>query len=192
MAHWGIAMSRLGREVPGTRLPDDIQAGRHALRQAAMASTADARERAYIAALALLFGKDDSVPWQERTVAYEQAMGQVAARQPKDLEATIFYALALNLAALPSDESFERQTKAAELLLLALSQAPDHPGLAHYLTYCLSLPAQAKSGAEFDAPALQRERFVSSLQTGLALVGLVGLGAFFVAVWPVWSRAKAV
>ena len=35
MAYWGIAMSRVRRPVPGFRLPDDIRAGREALRSAA-------------------------------------------------------------------------------------------------------------------------------------------------------------
>src|SRR5579862_9655128 len=34
IAYWGIAMSRLGRPVAGVRAPDDVAAGRDALRSA--------------------------------------------------------------------------------------------------------------------------------------------------------------
>jgi hypothetical protein len=54
MAYWGIAMSRVKRPVPGFRLPDDIRAGREALRSAANARIATPRERAYIAAVACI------------------------------------------------------------------------------------------------------------------------------------------
>ena len=97
IAYWGIAISRARRPVPGSRLPDDIRVGREALRAAARARTATPRERAYIAALALLFGEDGAADWDHGTIAYEQAMEFLAARERDDKEAKIFYALALNM-----------------------------------------------------------------------------------------------
>jgi len=187
IAYWGIAMSRLGRPVAGVRAPDDVAAGRDALRSAEKASLATQRERDYIGALRMLFGEDDRLGWYERTIAYERAMAALAARYPDDVEAGIFYALALNLAANPADKSFDKQTKAAELLLLALGEHPEHPGLAHYLTYCLSLPRQDVS----DLPALSTYRLTSQIQSILGALALVGVGIFLVAVWPVWSRVKS-
>src|SRR5262249_56028686 len=97
------------------------------------------RERAYIDALKLLFAEGDA-RWLDHAVAYEKAMAAVATHYPDDKEAVIFYALALNIAALPSDKSLQKSTKAAELLLVALSEQPRHPVLAHYLPYSFSLP----------------------------------------------------
>jgi hypothetical protein len=185
IAYWGIAMSRLGRPVAGSRASDDLEAGRTALRTAAHAATADPRERAYIDALTLLFVEDDA-RWADHAVAYETAMAALAARHPDDKEAVIFYALALNIAALPSDKTLQKQTKAAELLLVALSEQPRHPGLAHYLTYCLSLPAKGVA----DSPSLTAYRTVSAVQSGLAVLALFGVGAFFFAVVPGWSRVR--
>ena len=143
MAYWGVAMSRLKRPIAITPLPDDLRTARDALQRAADAKIATPRERAYLAARELLVGDGDPVGWHNGTGLYETAMAELAARQANDREATIFYALALNMAALPSDKSFSKQTKAAELLLVALSEQPNHPGLSHYLTYCLSLPSAA-------------------------------------------------
>jgi hypothetical protein len=187
IAYWGIAMSRLGRPVAGSRASDDLDAGRAALRTAAHAANAGPRERAYIDALTVLFGEDDA-HWMERAVAYETAMAALAARYSDDKEAVIFYALALNIAASPLDKTFEKQTKAAELLLVALSEQPRHPGLAHYLTYCLSLPTKGVA----DAPSLSTYRTVSAIQSALAVLALVGVGAFFFAVLPRWSRVRNV
>jgi hypothetical protein len=186
IAYWGIAMSRLKRPVAGFRAPEDIRAGREALRSAAIARIASPRERAYIAALALLFRDDGSADWDDRTIAYEQAMGKLAVYQHDDLEATVFYALALNMVAPAVDKNFQRQTKATELLLVALGQQPHHPGLSHYLTYCLRSPTE-----EFpDARLVLQDRVSSSIQSALAALALFGVGTFFAAVLPVWSRAK--
>jgi hypothetical protein len=111
-------MSRVGRPVAGSRASDDLDAGRAALRSAAHAGTASPRERAYIDALGRLFESDDA-RWSEHAIAYAKAMEALARNYPEDRETVIFYALALNIAALPADETFQNQTKAAELLLRA-------------------------------------------------------------------------
>jgi hypothetical protein len=180
MAYWGIAMSRVRRPVPGFRLPDDIRVGRAALRSAASAHVATQRERAYIAALTLLFGEEGAADWDQRTIAYEQAMGTLAAREPGDEEAKILYALALNIVPRALDKDFRRQTKAAELLLVASSS---HPGLSHYLTYCLRAPEDEVP----DAAAAPQDQLVSLIQALLVAVALLGVAGFFVAVFPVWS-----
>src|ERR1700733_42741 len=187
IAYWGMAMSRVRRPVPGSRLPDDLRAGREALRSAAGARVATPRERAYIAALGLLFGESGAADWDDRTIAYEQAMGILAAHEHDDLEAKIFYALALNLVPRALDKDFLRQTKATEVLLVALGEQPHHPGLSHYLTYCLRAPEEESP----DVPILPEDQFISSIESGLAIIALLGVGAFFVAVWPVWSPAKS-
>ena len=187
MAYWGVAMSRLKRPIAITPLPDDLRTAHDALRKAARARMATPRERAYLAALELLVGDADPAGWHGRTILYEKAMEQLAADQPNDREATIFYALALNMAALPSDASFRKQARAAELLLVALSEQPNHPGLSHYLTYCLSRPSAA---APDIASALQ-PKTSSSVQAALAMLALAGVAVFFVSVLPVWSGAGA-
>jgi tetratricopeptide (TPR) repeat protein len=183
MAYWGVAISRLKRPIAITPLPEDLLAAREALERARNAKIATPRERAYIAAAEVLIGGGDPAGWHDRTIRYEKAMAELAAAQPLDKEATIFYALALNMAALPSDKSFTKQTKAAELLLVALSEQPDHPGLTHYLTYCLSLPSDRTQHVSAALPP----SIAASIQTALAMLALAGVAAFFVSVLPVWS-----
>jgi hypothetical protein len=177
MAYWGIAISLLRPSVVHFLPLEDIRAAREALRSAANARTASPRERAYLAAVDLLFREDGPADWQDRMTSYEQAMGTLAAQHPEDSEATIFYALALNVAARPSDKSFQKQTRAAEILLVALGEQPRHPGISHYLSYCLTLPAGA-------TPAVQNTSISSSVQSALAALALVAVGVFFLAMGP--------
>jgi hypothetical protein len=186
MAYWGIAMSRLKRSVPHVPSMDDAAAAREALRLGLKARTATTRERSYLAAVNLLFGSDGPPDWHERTLAYERAMAALATREPQDHEASVFYALALNLASSPDDMTYALQTKAAEILLVTLGEEPNHPGIPHYLTTCLGLPSHvAPDPAVIDPP-----RIAATIETVLATISLVAVGAFFVAVLPVWSGGR--
>src|ERR1700733_6619679 len=187
MAYWGIATSRLKRSVAHVPSMDDTSVARDALRVGLAARTATARERAYIGAVNLLFGPDGPADWHDRTVEYEHAMGALAAREPEDHEASVFYALALNLASLPEDKTYARQTKAAEILLIQLGEEPNHPGIPHYLTTCLSLP----SHVALDPAAVDPPRTASKIETVLAAITLIAIGGFFIAVWPVGSGKRS-
>src|SRR5512144_406278 len=64
-------------------------------------------------------------------------------RFPDDMEGTIFYALAILGNAPTTDKSYVKQRKAAELLNGVLPEAPEHPGVAHYLIHSLDYPELA-------------------------------------------------
>jgi protein SCO1 len=177
MGYWGIAMSRL--QNPLYLLPTDADAklASRALAAGEAARHSSARERAYIAAARMLFPVAAAAPdWHMRLVAYAHAMGAVAARYPEDREATIFYALALNLAAPPGEAaSAPERTKAAELLLLAFSEEPDHPGISHYLAYCLGHERYQPKPFERATMTKPAQRIVLS---AFAFFALIGLGTF--------------
>src|SRR5229473_3107865 len=82
----------------------------------------------------------------ERAVAYRQAMEQLAARYPEDREAAVFYALALNATALPTDKTYADQLKAAAILEKVFAEQPQHPGVAHYLIHSYDYPPIAEKG----------------------------------------------
>ncbi|MGH7125470.1 MAG: hypothetical protein ACREFI_13930, partial [Stellaceae bacterium] len=174
MAYWGIAMSRLKYPVAMSPPLDDAGVAREALHGAAAAHTASPRERAYLAALGHLFPDDGLADWRGRTLAYEHAMGVLANQYPEDAEATIFYALALNMAAPVSDKTYAKQTKATELLLVALGDQPDHPGIAHYLSYCLNY---ASSGTQYYPTTAERTPMIAGPR-GLILASLASLTLF--------------
>jgi hypothetical protein len=70
-------------------------------------------------------------------------MAEVAAKFADDTEARIFYALALDQTALPTDKTYANQLKAAGILEKEFASQPDHPGLAHYIIHSYDVPALA-------------------------------------------------
>ena len=175
IAYWGVATSRLGNPI--YRLPDkaDIAVARAALAAAAAASEASPRERAYVAALSALFVDGEALPWSRRASAYAAAMGALAERYPDDAEAPIFYAVALNFAAQPGGHAHALRVKAAELLLAAFAAQPDHPGIDHYLTYCLGHAAYQPKPFEKIPMTTPLHRL---LLGSIALLALSGAGVF--------------
>jgi hypothetical protein len=150
MAHWGVAMSRFHQiwEVPP---PDDLKAGVAAIAAARAASAKTQRERDYIEALSAYYDKSDTLDHVARFLAYEKAMEALAAKYPKDPEASIFYALALNGVAnngLPPDKTYARQKKAGAILEPIVREMPEHPGIAHYIIHSYDYPPLAERGLD--------------------------------------------
>ena len=148
MAQWGIAMSWWGNPFGGFRSPAALAAGRAAVEKAIAAGAKTPRERDYIAAVAHLYRDFESVDQRTRTIAYEKAMEQVAATHKSDPEARIFYALALDQTALPTDRTYANQLKAAAILEKELPAQPDHPGIAHYIIHSYDVPSLAPRALE--------------------------------------------
>jgi protein SCO1/2 len=176
IAHWGVAMSRLQNPLYALPSAADIEVARGSLRAGAAAPTADPRERAFLGAAAMLFDVDSRRDWAAREVAYAQAMERVVADYPQDREAKIFYALALNIAAAAGKNAGDDRAKAAELLLGVAAEAPDHPGLDHYLTYCLGHARYQPPPFPKESPAMTPPQRL--LSAGFAVLVLVGFGAF--------------
>ncbi len=146
MAYWGIAINRLLNPFNGEAAPNFVKAGQAAVEKAKAVGAKTQRERDYIEAVALLYTDVGTKRWPERAVAYEQAMAQVVAKYPADVEAKIFYALALNFAADLNDQTYVKPLKAAQLLEPLLMAHPDHPGVAHFLIHSYDFPALAPKG----------------------------------------------
>jgi tetratricopeptide (TPR) repeat protein len=102
------------------------------------------RERGYIAAVAALYEDFETVSHRERTLAYERAMKTLHEKFPDDREAAAFYALAMNQTALPTDQTYTQQLKAAAILEPLFKEQPEHPGLAHYLIHAYDHPPLAE------------------------------------------------
>jgi len=143
MAHWGIAMSWWGNPFAGFRSPKAIEEGQAAVEKAIAANAGTERERDYIAAVALLYKDSDTVDQRTRTLAYEKAMEQLAAKYTDDPEARIFYALALDQTNLPTDKTYANLLKAAAILEEELIAQPDHPGITHYIIHSYDVPSLA-------------------------------------------------
>jgi hypothetical protein len=149
MAHWGIALSRWSNPMAaGNRSPEQLKQGKLAADAAMRLSTqATERERDYISAVGQLYADFAHVDQRTRFVAYERAMGELAARQPADTEATIFYAISLAASAPPTDKTYANQRKAGSILESLWVKQPNHPGLAHYIIHSYDFPALAPQAA---------------------------------------------
>lgn len=143
MAHWGIAMSWWGNPFGGFRSPQALQNGQAAIEKAKAAPAKTERERAYLAAVETLYHDFATVDQRTRTLAYEKAMEQLAAKYQEDPEARIFYALALDQTALPTDKTYANQLKAAAILEKEFARQPEHPGITHYIIHSFDVPALA-------------------------------------------------
>lgn len=145
MAQWGVAMSVW---YPLWYPPSEamLKTGSAAVEKARSIGAKTDRERDYIEAIAAFYKDWGSVDHRTRSVAYEKAMEQVYLRYPDDREAGIFYALALDATAPPTDKTYANQRKAAAILEKAHSAEPDHPGVAHYLIHSYDSAPLAEQG----------------------------------------------
>lgn len=144
IGYWGLAMTTLGNLLvspPTSKVTADAQS---LLQKGFDVGAGSQRERDYISALQALFTDADTRDHRFRSLAYEKAMESLYQRYPQDQEAALFYALALNITALPTDKTYANQLKAADILDKVSLLLPDHPGVLHYLIHSLDYPALAR------------------------------------------------
>ena len=135
MSYWGSAMTLLQNPFTWPPAPQTLQEGWAIVEKAKALEPKTHRERDYIAAIAVFYEDADTVDHRTRVLAYEKAMEQVYLRYPEDREAAVFYALALDVAAPPTDKTYANQLKAAGILEQIFVEQPNHPGVAHYLIH---------------------------------------------------------
>lgn len=145
MAWWGVTMSHWYQLwYPPT--PAALKAGAAAVAKAEAIGAKTERERSYIAAIAVFYKDSGTLDHRTRALAYEHAMASLHQRYSDDREAAIFYALALNATALPTDKTHANQKKAAAILEPIFAEQPNHPGVAHYLIHSDDAPPLAAAG----------------------------------------------
>lgn len=143
IAYWGIALTYWGNPFAGQRSPQVIANGKAAIEKGQSTGKPTPREKGFIDAVAGLFSSADVSTQRARVVAYEGATELVASQNKVDMEARIFWALAIAQTALPTDKTFAQNLKAAEILEPLYKKNPNHPGLAHYIIHSYDVPALA-------------------------------------------------
>ncbi|MEO6238291.1 MAG: hypothetical protein ABIQ52_14935, partial [Vicinamibacterales bacterium] len=144
IALWGTALAQWGNPFANALRPAaQLQAGRATLERAAAIPAKTPRERDYVAAAAALYDRSDPVDQGTRLRAYRDSMALLAANYPDDPEASVFYALALAVAADPTEKSYADQLKAGAILEKLWLSQPQHPGMAHYIIHSYDVPALA-------------------------------------------------
>ena len=144
IAYWGIAISQRPNPLVGPFDAATLKRGLDAIEKGEAIGPKTQRERDWLAALKEFYKDYDKVDQDTRTRNYEKAMEQLAAKYPDDVEAKIFYALALN-------ETFDHKSMDPLLKAIAILEPidkkyPDHPGVTHYLIHSYDFPAIAKRG----------------------------------------------
>jgi tetratricopeptide (TPR) repeat protein len=150
MAHWGRAMVVLDNPFlwPGSLTPEKLDAVAAALEEARAAGLHDAREEGYVAALEAFVRDRDTLDHRARVQAFEEGMGEVAAANPDDVEASVLHALITSANFDPADRTYANQMRAAEILEPLFAEHPDHPGMAHYLIHTYDYPPLASDGLQ--------------------------------------------
>jgi len=142
MAYWGWALV-LGPNLNLPMVPDVVPQAYRAIQQAvALKAEVSPRERAYIEALSSRYANDPAADRVPLDRAYAQAMGNLAARHPDDLDAATLHAAALmnmspwdywNLDGSPKDRTEEILTT----LQSVIDRNPRHPGALHYYIHAV-------------------------------------------------------
>ena len=145
MAYWGVAMCN-NHPLWSPPTEDELKKGARAIAIAQSITGKSDRESAYIEAMALFYKDWDKADHHTRSVRMEKAMEKLHADYPDDKEAAIFYALALDASASPTDKSFANQKKAGAILNSLYPGQPDHPGIIHYLIHTYDSPELALLG----------------------------------------------
>ena len=135
MAHWGLAMTYFHQLWEPPIAPAKVAIAQKEIQRAQKIGTGSERERQFIHALALIYQDAGTVPYRTRAMNYENAMSDLASKNRNDVEAQVFYALALLSNASPADKTHAKQKQAADLLEPLDRSYPQHPGIPHYLIH---------------------------------------------------------
>jgi hypothetical protein len=146
MAHWGIAMTYFRQLWDPPILPETISSAQKEIQRAQQFGANSDRERNFIKALAELYQNANSVPYSTRALNYERAMSALVSQNTADLEANVFYALALLADSSPTDKTHSKQKQAASLLEPLYRSHPQHPGIPHYLIHAYDNAEMAPRG----------------------------------------------
>ena len=141
MAYWGVAMS-IYHALWFAPEENDLKKGSSILK-IAESIPASERERDYLNAIGAYYKDWEKVDHKTRASTYEKMMEKIYNKYEEDTEAAIFYALALNSIADPTDGNYTNQRKAGSILESILPNQPNHPGIAHYIIHNYDNPVLA-------------------------------------------------
>ena len=144
IAYWGLAVSTRPNPLVGPFDAATLKRGLDAVEKGKALGAKTQRERDWLAAIETFYKNFDTVDQETRTRNYAQAMEALTKKYPQDVEAKIFYALALN-------ETFDHKSmapllKAIKILEPLDKKYPGHPGITHYLIHSYDFAPIAQKG----------------------------------------------
>jgi tetratricopeptide (TPR) repeat protein len=146
IAYWGVAVNLLGNSLAYPPPAKSEKLASEAVKKGREIGAKTQRERDWIEAIGAYYRDFETVPVEARLQAYEAAMKAMAERYPRDDEVRVYYALAMQAAASPSDTTYSRQRESAKILEEVYARNPSHPGAAHYLIHAYDFPPLAEQG----------------------------------------------
>ena len=146
MAYWGVAMS-IYHELWTPPNEADLKKGSR-LVEIASGLKMSSREKQYLDAIAAYYQDWENTDHKTRAKEYEKKMEALYKTDTSDVEALVFYALALNSTADPADQSLSNQRKAGAMLEELFKDQPNHPGIAHYIIHNYDNPTLAHKALE--------------------------------------------
>jgi tetratricopeptide (TPR) repeat protein len=146
MAHWGMAMAYFHQLWDPPIVLATMSIAQKEIQRAQQIGAGSERERQFINALGLIYQDAATVPYRTRALNYEHAMSNLASENRKDVEAQVFYALALLANVSPADKTHAKQKQAADLLEPLDRIYPQHPGVPHYLIHAYDNAELAPKG----------------------------------------------
>ncbi|MDH3650569.1 MAG: hypothetical protein OEQ53_12875 [Saprospiraceae bacterium] len=133
MAYWGVAMTIYHDAWFPPPEHDLIRASK--ILAAAESLSKDERESDYLEAIGAFYKDWETVDHKTRALNYEKEMEQMYTKYDDDMEAAIFYALALYATRDRTGTEYVNERKAGKILESIFPDQPNHPGIAHYIIH---------------------------------------------------------
>ena len=146
MAYWGVAMSIYHTAWFPPTEKDLIKGSK--IMGVAKELAMDDKQRDYINAIDAFYTNwktDDHTTRQKR---FELKMEQIYLKYPEDIEAAIFYTLALYSTRDRFGKAYINERKAGKILESLINDNPNHPGIYHYIIHNYDNPVLAPKALE--------------------------------------------
>ena len=146
LAYWGETLCYnhplFGGPTPDEDNPRTVLARLGSSREERLEKAPTDREKGFLTAVETLWAREGT--YDERRVAYMEAMADLHERYPDDHEVATFYSVAtLSAARALGDQSGRLEVRAGTIALSVFSQNPEHPGAAHYTIHSFDDPIHA-------------------------------------------------
>ena len=149
LAYWGetLCYNHPLFGAPDEDGPRSVLARLGPTRQARLAKAPTEREKGFIQSVETLWAEDGT--YDERRVAYMDAMADLYDRYPDDHEVATFYAVAtLSAARALGNQGGRLEVKAGTIALDVFNDNPAHPGAPHYAIHAFDDPIHAPLALE--------------------------------------------
>ena len=146
MAYWAETLCYnhplFGGPTPDEDNPRAVLSRLGSTRAERLAKAPTAREKGFVDAVETLWAEEGT--YDERRVAYMEAMAGLYERYPADHEVATFYAIAtLSAARALGDQSGRLEVRAGTIALDVFNDNPNHPGAPHYAIHSFDDPIHA-------------------------------------------------